>query len=52
MPSASPLSGQLVTIFGGSGYIGNYVAQSLLTRGARLRLASRNPNRALALRPT
>ena len=54
MPSphaSSPLSGQLVTIFGGSGYIGNYVAQSLLSRGARVRLASRNPHKGFALKP-
>lgn len=51
MPITSPLSGQLVTIFGGSGYIGNYVAQSLLERGARLRLASRAPHRAQSLKP-
>jgi NADH dehydrogenase len=51
MPTSSPLSGQLVTIFGGSGYIGNYVAQSLLARGARLRLASRNPEKGYALKP-
>lgn len=51
MPTPSQLSGQLVTIFGGSGYIGNYVAQCLLQRGARLRLASRNPHRAQGLKP-
>jgi len=51
MPTSSPLSGQLVTIFGGSGYIGNYVAQSLLERGARVRLASRNPHKAQSLKP-
>jgi NADH dehydrogenase len=51
MPTSSPLSGQLVTIFGGSGYIGNYVAQSLLERGARLRLASRNPQKGFPLKP-
>jgi NADH dehydrogenase len=51
MPTPSPLSGQLVTIFGGSGYIGNYVAQSLLSRGARVRLASRNPQKGFALKP-
>jgi uncharacterized protein YbjT (DUF2867 family) len=51
MPTSSPLSGQLVTIFGGSGYIGNYVAQALLSRGARVRLASRNPQRAQGLKP-
>lgn len=49
--SSSPLSGKLVTIFGGSGYIGNYVAQALLARGARLRLASRYPEKGFALKP-
>jgi len=47
----SPLSGALVTVFGGSGFIGNYVAQALLARGARLRIASRNPERGWALKP-
>lgn len=51
MPTTSPLSGQLVTVFGGSGYIGNYVAQELLERGARLRLASRTPQAGFALKP-
>jgi NADH dehydrogenase len=52
MPTpTSPLSGQLVTIFGGTGYIGNYVAQALLARGARLRLASRAPAKAQSLKP-
>jgi uncharacterized protein YbjT (DUF2867 family) len=51
MPTSSPLSGQLITIFGGTGYIGNYVAQTLLARGARLRLASRAPYKALDLKP-
>lgn len=51
MSNSSPLSGQLVTIFGGTGYIGNYVAQALLARGARLRLASRSPYKAQDLKP-
>jgi NADH dehydrogenase len=52
MPTpSSPLSGRLITIFGGTGYIGNYVAQTLLTRGARLRLASRAPAKAQHLKP-
>ncbi len=50
-PAASPLAGRLVTIFGGTGYIGNYVAQALLERGARLRLASRAPGKAQSLKP-
>ena len=51
MAKTSPLAEKLVTVFGGSGYIGNYVAQSLLERGARLRIASRNPEKAHALQP-
>ncbi|WP_086738361.1 complex I NDUFA9 subunit family protein [Erythrobacter colymbi] len=50
-PTSSPLAGQLVTIFGGTGYIGNYVAQALLSRGARIRLASRAPGKAQSLKP-
>lgn len=51
MPTPSPLSGHLITIFGGTGYIGNYVAQALLARGARIRLASRAPYKAQDLKP-
>lgn len=51
MTTASPLADRLVTVFGGSGYIGNYVAQSLLSRGARLRIASRHPERSHSLKP-
>lgn len=51
MKTSSPLADSLVTVFGGSGYIGNYVAQSLLSRGARLRIASREPERSHSLKP-
>lgn len=51
MSTNSPLNNALVTVFGGGGYIGNYVAQSLLERGARLRIASRNPEKAHVLKP-
>lgn len=51
MTTPSPLADRLVTVFGGSGYIGNYVAQSLLSRGARLRIASRNPESSHSLKP-
>ena len=51
--SAAPgaLSGKIVTLVGGSGFFGRHVAQELLARGARLRIASRNPQRAFAIRP-
>ena len=43
--------GKLVTVIGGSGFFGRHLAQELLARGARLRIASRNPRRAFALKP-
>lgn len=45
------LSGSLIVLFGGGGFIGRHVAQALLEQGARVRLASRRPERAFALRP-
>ena len=51
MASPNALKDKLVTIFGGSGFLGNYVAQALLERGARLRIASRNPERSHTLKP-
>ena len=49
--SNSTLSGKLVTVFGGSGFFGNYVAQHLLRRGARVRIAAREPEKAFSLKP-
>ena len=40
-----------MVLLGGSGFVGNHVAQALLERGARLRIASRNPQRAHHLKP-
>lgn len=51
MANISTLNGKLVVLMGGSGFIGNYVAQALLERGARVRIASRNPQRAFRLKP-
>lgn len=45
------LSGKVVTVLGGSGFFGRHLAQELLARGARLRLASRNPGKAWRVRP-
>lgn len=45
------LSGKIVTMIGGSGFFGRHLAQELLARGARLRIASRNPERAYTLKP-
>ncbi len=51
MSKTNPFQDKLVTVFGGAGFIGNYVAQSLLERGARLRIASRNPEKGFSLQP-
>ena len=40
----------LVTVFGGSGFIGRYVAQRMARRGWRVRIAVRRPNEALFTR--
>ncbi len=45
------LSGKLIVLLGGSGFFGRHLAQELLARGARLRIASRHPERAYALKP-
>lgn len=41
----------LVTVFGGSGFIGRYVCESLLRAGVRLRVAGRDPRDAYFLQP-
>jgi len=51
MAKGKALDGKLVVLMGGSGFIGQYVAQALLQRGARLRIASRNPERGFRLKP-
>jgi NADH dehydrogenase len=40
----------LVTIFGGGGFLGRYVAQELLTRGVRVRVAERDPSGAIRVK--
>lgn len=42
---------RLVVMFGGSGFVGRYVAQRLLAAGARVRFAERDPRRAFFLKP-
>lgn len=51
MARNDPLNGKLVTIVGGSGFLGDHVAQALLRRGARVRIASRHPHKAFRLKP-
>lgn len=50
MTQRTPLDGKLVTLIGGSGYFGMHVAQALLERGVRIRIASRNPQAAFKLK--
>lgn len=45
------LDGQLITVFGGGGFLGRYVVQRLLARGARVRVAEREPRKAVFLKP-
>lgn len=42
---------KLVTIYGGSGFVGRYVAQRMAQAGWRVRVAVRRPNEALFTRP-
>jgi uncharacterized protein YbjT (DUF2867 family) len=42
---------RLVTLFGGGGFLGRYVAQELLKAGARVRIAERDPSDAWFLKP-
>jgi len=46
-----PKTDILVTVFGAGGFLGRYVAQSLLKTGVRIRVAERDPRRAWYLKP-
>lgn len=45
------LDGKLVTIFGGSGFVGRYVVQALCAAGARVRVAVRDTRSAVIVKP-
>ncbi len=45
------LDGKLITVLGGSGFLGCYVAQALLARGARLRVAGRTVTSGRLIKP-
>jgi len=42
-------SDKIVTVIGGSGFVGRYIVQKLAKQGYRVRVAVRNPNHALDL---
>lgn len=42
---------KLVTIYGGSGFVGRYIVRRMAKAGWRVRVAVRNPNEALFVRP-
>ncbi|SMY09366.1 complex I NDUFA9 subunit family protein [Flavimaricola marinus] len=42
---------KLVTIYGGSGFVGKYITRRLAKDGWRIRVAVRNPNEAMFVRP-
>lgn len=45
------MSGELVTIFGGSGFVGKTLVEHLAKAGYRVRVAVRRPNSALEVKP-
>jgi len=42
---------ELVTVFGGGGFIGRYVCEFLMKSGVRVRVAQRNPKQAYVIQP-
>ena len=42
---------ELVTIFGGDGFVGRYVCESLMKAGVRVRVASRDPRNSYFIQP-
>ncbi len=42
---------KLVTIYGGSGFLGRYIAQRMAREGWRVRVAVRRPNEAMQVKP-
>lgn len=48
---STSLNGKLVTVFGGSGFLGRHIVQALAKRGYRVRVAVRRPDLATHLQP-
>ena len=45
------MTAPIVTIFGGSGFVGRYIARRMAKEGWRVRVAVRRPNEAIFVRP-
>ncbi len=45
------MAGDLITVFGGSGFVGRNIVRELASRGYRVRVAVRHPNKAMFLEP-
>jgi uncharacterized protein YbjT (DUF2867 family) len=45
------MTNQLVTVFGGSGFLGRHTVRALARAGWRIKVATRHPNRAFFLKP-
>lgn len=45
------MAGRLVTVFGGNGFVGRHIVQRLANRGDRVRIACRDPESAIYLKP-
>ncbi len=45
------MPGRLVTVFGGNGFVGRHIVQRLAQQGARVRVACRDPEAAIFLKP-
>jgi NADH dehydrogenase len=44
------MKGQIISVFGGSGFLGSYIVRGLLAAGAYVKIYSDNPNNALPLK--
>jgi NADH dehydrogenase len=51
MAHLAPLEDKLVVLIGGGGFLGTHLAEELLRRRARLRIAERHPENAFRLKP-
>lgn len=45
------MAGRLVTVFGGNGFVGRHIVQRLAAAGDRVRIACRDPEAAIGLKP-